>query len=406
MKKNTPTISIGGNINTHNGNTNLGNVTGNYANFSYQGIRLYQLTYQENLAQVELNSLKKDYQNLEAITTKYSANSQKLKQAILFLASKQILATQRQETINSLIVIYNQATKTTKKYEKVKTTSEFLSQTGGLVTSLVPVPGLGAGLKALNQGIVALTDFLKSRSFQQAATKLEDYLLADEQALTLLQETYQAVNSQLRTESKISPLIKQLLKLQLDDFTQHSVFVITTLQKDSSLKAEDLQRAIDTLTLHLRDLVRDLRQETTEVFEQLENLLTGEEGEKLQQELEELLSQLINKDKAEEADNSQDFSDLKEKISQQEIELANLINSAKEKLKSKLLKSQTQERHKLFAQFIEKGFIDSKLAAVAKNKRIDLTKITELQQELKALEEQLRVLESEQQLAAQIVQNN
>ncbi|RIB27618.1 hypothetical protein C2G38_2137723 [Gigaspora rosea] len=77
-----------------------------------------------------------------------------------------------------------------------------------------------------------------------------------------------------------------------------------------------MQKAIELLTKHFNKFVEELKQETNQCIEKMANLFSGEEGEKLQNEINKLLKKLD--DQIEHNNNMQ-----------------NKFKSAKDKLKSR-----------------------------------------------------------------------
>ncbi|MDR1670737.1 MAG: hypothetical protein LBR43_03395 [Spiroplasmataceae bacterium] len=356
---------------------------------------IYQIQINPQQLQTELANVKQNYQNLEQANNSGSLNSQQLKKSLLFLASKQILANKRQETINSLIETYNNLTKSTKKYEKINLVANYLSYGEELVGA---VPFGSTAVKVFSKGLPVIANLLKSNSLKQQANKFEEYLIEDEKALTLLQATYQSLNNSLAEPSKISSLISNLIKSSNSELVKHNVFAVAKLEKSSSLKEADMIKAIELLTNHLKDFNQSLQLETKTCLEQLEIILASEHGQQLQQEVEQLLNKLIGKEEQEITSDSQEIVLLAQQITAKNSQLQTLINSTKDKLKSNHLLSankKTQQRNELFDQFLATGFIDSKLVSVVKEKNINLAEITNLQNSIKNLQEQLDDLQLE-----------
>ncbi|CAG8611757.1 12848_t:CDS:2, partial [Racocetra fulgida] len=207
-----------------------GNLTGN----------INQITYQ---IQYKLIELKRKYQALDS-TNKLQSDQQKLKKTILVLAAKRIFATARKDTIDSLITIYNKLDDFVKKFGKLATLTRYIGDLEEIISIL---PGGTIFVKLLEKDTLAIINIFKKHSAIEHAQKFEDYLVEDKKALTLLQETYQSLASSIQeNQTRIRPVISQILKLNQNHFSQYG------------------------------------------------NFFTGEDGELLQKEVAELLNNLVN----------------------------------------------------------------------------------------------------------------
>lgn len=88
----------------------------------------YQIQYNIQQPQKELNELKQKYQVLESAEKQNNqSDQQKLKKAVLFLGAKQIFADTRQDTIKKIINTYKELDESGQKFDKVKTVGEHIS---------------------------------------------------------------------------------------------------------------------------------------------------------------------------------------------------------------------------------------------------------------------------------------
>jgi hypothetical protein len=366
---------------------------------------IYQIQINQQFLQAELTNLKKDYQQTIE-SNSIPSNANQIKKTILFFTAKRMLANTRQETINKLIQTYQIATKSIQKYDKVTLVGNYLSYGEELAGA---IPFGSTAVKIFSKGLPVIANLLKNNSLKQKANKFEEHLIEDERALTLLQATYQSLNNSLNQPSKINSLINNFLKSSNNELSKHGVFEVAKLEKNSSLKEENMTQAIELLTNHLKEFNQSLQSETKTCLEQLENLFASEHGQQLQGEIEKLLNKLIGKEKPEEEianiSSEKQILELEEKITTQKTQLENLINSIKDKLESKKKFTSanekakiTQQRHQLLEQFIEKGFIDSALQKITEEKKINLAEITTLQASLQKLQEQLTNCQLENQI--------
>lgn len=92
-----------------------------------------------------------------------------------------------------------------------------------------------------------MANFFKSNSLTEHAQKFEDYLMEDEKATLLLNKTYQSlVESMKSNQSKINPIITEILKLNENQFSSHSVFEIGSIKQGEELTVEKMQETINS----------------------------------------------------------------------------------------------------------------------------------------------------------------
>ncbi|MEG7979018.1 MAG: hypothetical protein NY202_03855 [Mollicutes bacterium UO1] len=389
------------------GGTGFNIATGDNSNLSNQFT--YHLHYDEKLVSQELAEIKKNYQTLEP-TNEFLSDPQKLKKTILFLGAKQIFATTRQETINKLIETYKSSNKSGKKYDKITLIASYLGDAGEIAASIVP--GGSAVAKALNEGIPIITNLLKSHSLTAHSQEFENYLIADEKSLFLLQKTYQSLIDSQDNRGKINPILTNLLKLNQDQFDQHGIFEISNLQKEEELTSEKMQNTIDLLTNHFKEFTQELHRETNQYTEKMAEIFAGAEGEVLQIELTELLEKLVGKESRNQESNLINQSeDLQSRIESKEAYLQKLVADAKNKIKSEhrlLSERRNKEREEMInnllntkAKTIRSGdttdrrrkitSLQSKLLEIAnehghKEFKTELDKLCQVQRELTQLQ--------------------
>lgn len=317
------------NINVENKNENT---TSAFAS-SQVNMVIFPIQYDKGLEKKEKKELGEDYQKLEESNEELPSNQQKLKKTILFLGAKQIFATTRQDTINNLIRTYENTDKSGKRYDKIALVGDYISDAGEIASI---VPGGDIVVKVLSKGIPVITKLLKSRSLTIYSQEFGNYLIEDEKALLLLQQTYQSlVASRDNNRGKISSVLDNLLKFNTDQFIQHSVFEVSKLPKGGKITSEEMSQVIKLLTEYLKEFVQELRQETNQYTEKMEEIFATEEGKILQTELTELLERLSGEESGSQELSSIDQpKDLQGRIESKEIELQSLVAEAKNKLKS------------------------------------------------------------------------
>ncbi|CAG8532538.1 2974_t:CDS:1 [Ambispora gerdemannii] len=325
-------------INIYNANQlTIGKHTSSIS-YIHQSVTIH---YNENLANQELTELKQKYQEL-ALNDGPSSDPQKLKKMVLFLGAKQIFATTRQDTINSLIETYESSNKSGKRYDKIALVGNYIGGAGEIAASIVP--GGSTAVKVLSKGIPVITNLLKSRSLTAYSQEFGNYLIEDEKALLLLQKTYQSVvDSQDNNGGKINSFLTILLKLNQGQFSQHSVFEVSKLQKGGKLTSEEMNQAIELLANHFKEFTKELQQETNQYAEKMEEVFATEDGDLLQKEFTGLLEKLTGKENRSEQSLTKQTS-LKNQIQAKEKCLKEQKNSADVKLKSRKLLAGKREK--------------------------------------------------------------
>ncbi|KAF0432757.1 hypothetical protein F8M41_005171 [Gigaspora margarita] len=266
------------------------------------------IQYNDNVQQLkkELNELEQKSQVLDSTTDELTTNQQEFKNTMLALATKQIFAKIRKETIESLISTYKKINKSGEKFDKL---AEFSVELASIV------PGVSISAKLIRSGVSLISSTFKNYFDIEHVQKFEDCLINDVKVLTFLQKTFQSLNKSIQdNQSKINFTIIKIFKF--NHFDQYDVFKVGGIHKNAILNAEDMQKAIKSLTEHYNKFFEELKKETEQCVEKMEKLFSGEEGKNLLKEINELITKLNNQ-------------------IEQKNNIQEKIRSAKDKLKSK-----------------------------------------------------------------------
>ncbi|CAG8481493.1 4609_t:CDS:2 [Gigaspora margarita] len=225
------------------------------------------IQYNDNVQQLkklkkELNELEQKSQVLDSTTDELTTNQQEFKNTMLALATKQIFAKIRKETIESLISTYKKINKSGEKFDKL---AEFSVELASIV------PGVSISAKLIRSGVSLISSTFKNYFDIEHVQKFEDCLINDVKVLTFLQKTFQSLNKSIQdNQSKINFTIIKIFKF--NQFDQYDVFKVGGIHKNAILNAEDMQKAIKSLTEHYNKFFEELKKET----EQCEHPITQE----------------------------------------------------------------------------------------------------------------------------------
>lgn len=255
---------------------------------------IYQIQYINYHQQLEIG--KKDfelgYQALESTKADNPlSDPQSLKKLILFLGVKRRFADTRQETINKLIELYNNSEISGKKFNKVCTMGERMRNLAGndLKGTTIPIMLLGKAISAVGKT-------LESKYFAEHAKRFEVYLTEDEKNVCFLNDKYHSlVDSFKNDSSKISSVIKEILKPKRNEFSQYSVFELGNIQKEEKLTPEKAEKVIKSLIDHLKKFETEIQQEVDQYSEDIEKVFKEENSNLLQDEVKRLIEELGNK---------------------------------------------------------------------------------------------------------------
>ncbi|CAB4408266.1 unnamed protein product [Rhizophagus irregularis] len=255
---------------------------------------IYQIQYINYHQQFEIGKKEFElgYQALEFTKADNPlSDPQRLKKLILFLGAKRKFVDTRQETINKLIEIYNKSEKSGKKFNKACAMGESI---GGLAGN--DLNGTTIPIMLLGKAISVVGKILKSKYFAEHAKRFEDYLTEDEKNVCFLNDKYHSIVDSFKNDSsKISSVIKDILKPKRNEFSQYSVFELGSIQKEEKLTPEKAEKVIKSLIDHLKKFETEIQQEVDQYSEEIEKVFKEENSNLLQDEVKRLIEELENK---------------------------------------------------------------------------------------------------------------